>query len=241
MVGPLALVGSGEYTDAMLDVDRGLIDGRPPRYIQIPTAAAPEGPRRLGYWVDLGRRHAERLGVQPVPLIVRDRTEADDPEVAEQVKGAGLIYLSGGRPTFLADTLRETRLWQAIVEAWRSGAALAGCSAGAMAFGDWVPEIRRPGRGRPGLGVLPHIRVIPHFDAFAGRLPDLVLRPLTRAPDGVTVLGVDEDTALVGGPEMWTVRGRQSAWLLGAGRRRQFPVGSTLTAPAPAATGTAGD
>ena len=241
MVGPLALVGSGEYTEAMLDVDRDLLDGRPPRYVQIPTAAAPEGPQRLGYWVDLGRRHAERLGAQAVPLIVRDRTEADDAAIAEQVKGAGLIYLSGGKPTFLADTLRETLLWQAIVEAWRSGAALAGCSAGAMAFGDWVPEIRRPGRGRPGLGVLPHIRVLPHFDAFARRLPDLLLRPLTRAPDGVTVLGVDEDTALVGGPESWTVRGRQSAWLLGAGRRRQFTVGSTVTSPLPTAAGGAGD
>jgi cyanophycinase len=244
MPGPLALVGSGEYTASMLDVDRDLLDGRPPRYVQIPTAAAPEGAARLAYWVDLGRRHAERLGVEAVPLVVRDRAEADDPAVAEQVAGAGLVYLSGGRPTFLADTLRDTVLWRAIVEAWRAGAALAGCSAGAMAFGDWVPEVRRrsrsagpggPGRGRPGLGLLPHLRVLPHFDAFMGRMPALMLRPLTRAPEGVTVVGVDEDTALVGGPESWTVRGRRSAWLLAAGHRREFPTGSTLTTAAPAA------
>jgi len=250
MAGPLALVGSGEYTDAMLDVDRDLLDGRPPRYVQIPTAAAPEGPARLGYWVELGRRHAERLGVAAVPLVVRDRGEADDPAVADQITGAGLIYLSGGRPTFLADTLRDTALWRAIVEAWRAGAALAGCSAGAMAFGDWVPEVRRrsrppqsgrPGRGGPGLGLLPHLRVLPHFDAFMGRMPDLMLRPLTRAPEGVTVVGIDEDTALMGGPETWTVRGRRSAWLLGAGRRREFPTGSTITIASPAATGSAGD
>jgi cyanophycinase len=235
MAGPLALVGSGEYTDAMLDVDRDLLDGRPPRYVQIPTAAAPEGPARLGYWIDLGRRHAERLGVEAVPLVVRDRAEADDPAVADQVAGAGLIYLSGGRPTFLADTLRGTALWRAIDQAWRAGAAVAGCSAGAMAFGDWVPEVRRPGRGRPGLGLLPHLRVLPHFDAFMSRMPDLMLRPLTRAPEGVTVVGVDEDTALVGGPETWTVRGRQSAWMLGGGRRRECPNGSAVTTPAPAA------
>jgi cyanophycinase len=110
MAGPLALVGSGEYTDAMLDVDRDLLEGRPPRYVQIPTAAAPEGPARLAYWVDLGRRHAESLGVEAVSLVVRDRAEADDPAVADPIAGAGLIYLSGGRPTFLADTLRDTVL-----------------------------------------------------------------------------------------------------------------------------------
>ena len=41
--GPLALVGSGEYLPVMADVERMLLAGRPPRYVQIPTAAAPEG------------------------------------------------------------------------------------------------------------------------------------------------------------------------------------------------------
>ena len=49
------MVGSGEYTPAMLAVEGGLIDGRPPRYVQIPTAASAEGEDRLSYWVELGR------------------------------------------------------------------------------------------------------------------------------------------------------------------------------------------
>jgi cyanophycinase-like exopeptidase len=229
MPGPLALVGSGEYTEAMLEVDRDLLDGRPPRYVQLPTAAAPEGPERLGYWTDLGRRHAERLGVEAVPLLVRDRSEADDPALARQVAGAGLVYLSGGNPTYLADTLRDTALWRAVVAAWQAGAALAGCSAGAMVFGDWVPDMRRLGRGgRTGLGLLPHLRVIPHFDRFARRVPDFALRPLLHTSNGVAVVGIDEDTALVGGPEQWTVRGRQSAWLLNKRPRRQVPAGERL-------------
>src|SRR5439155_8165126 len=156
VAGPLALVGSGEYTPAMLAVERELIEGRAPRYVQIPTAAAPEGPDRLRYWVELGRRQAERLDVAAVPVVARDRAEADDPELAALVADAGLVYLSGGNPAYLADTLRDTLLWRAIVDAWQAGAALAGCSAGAMAFGGWVPELRRPGgKGRPGLGLLP--------------------------------------------------------------------------------------
>jgi cyanophycinase-like exopeptidase len=150
-----------------------------------------------------------------------------------QVAGAGLIYLSGGSPGYLADTLRGTALWTAIVDAWRGGAALAGCSAGAMAMADWVPDIRNPaGRGRPGLGLLPHLRVLPHFDRMLGWVPDLLTRPFLRPPVGVSLVGVDEDTALVGGPHTFTVQGRQSAWLLGNGRRKRLPAGSEVRFPA---------
>jgi cyanophycinase len=234
-VGPLALVGSGEYTPAMLKVEAELIEGRPPRYVQIPTAASAEGERRLAYWVDLGKAQAARLGVEAVPLVVRNREDAADPAVVEQVAGAGLIYLSGGNPTLLARTLRDTPLWTAIVAAWEGGAALAGCSAGAMAMAAHVPELRNPRRpGEVGLGLLPHIRVLPHFDRMLGWMPDLLTRPFFRT-DEVHIVGIDEDTAIVGGPETFTVQGRQSAWLLSDGRRRQFKPGDeiTLTASVP--------
>jgi cyanophycinase len=232
--GPLALVGSGEYTMAMLDVERDLIAGRPPRYVQIPTAAGREGQARLNYWVELGRAQAERIGVEAVPLVVINRGQADDPAIAGQVDGAGLVYLSGGSPAFLADTLRGTALWTAIRTAWEGGAALAGCSAGAMALADRVPDLfRRSGGEREGLNLLPQLRILPHFDAMLGRVPDLLTRPFLRAPAGVSLVGVDENTALVGGPEEFTVRGVGSAWILGEGRRRQIPAGTSVRFPAP--------
>src|SRR5690349_22582022 len=156
----------------MLDIERQLIDGRPPRYVQLPTAAGREGPARLDYWVRLGRAQAERLGVEAVPLVVIDRAQAEDPAIVSQVEGAGLVYLSGGDPSFLADTLVDTALWRAIVAAWEGGAALAGCSAGAMAMADWIPELRRPsGGGQRGLGLLPGLRILPHFDKLLGWIP----------------------------------------------------------------------
>ena len=83
-----------------------------------------------------------------------------------------MIYLSGGNPAYLADTLRGTAVWDAIVAAWRGGAALAGCSAGAMALTSWVPSLRHPRTGGTvGLGLLPRLRVIPHFDAFTAQYP----------------------------------------------------------------------
>src|ERR1700749_4873821 len=88
------------------------------------------------------------------------RDEAGSADLAALIDGAGLIYLSGGNPQFLARTLRGTRVWAAIEAAWRSGAALAGCSAGAIALTDWVPAVRTPARepeAEPGLGVLPWV------------------------------------------------------------------------------------
>lgn len=226
--GPLALVGSGEYLEEMAPVEEALIAGRPPRYVQLATAAVPDGPEVVARWHELGGQQAARLGVEAVVLPVTDRNDADDPAIAAEVAGAGLVYLSGGSPSYLADTLRGTAVWEAIVSAWRAGSALAGCSAGAMAFAAYVPSLRHPRAGTAGLGLLPQLRVIPHFDAFVGRFPDFLTRALIPNTPGVTVIGVDEMTALVGGPWSWTVQGRGSAWLLTPGGRTAVRAGSTL-------------
>ena len=68
--GPVALVGSGEYLPVMEDVERRLIAGRPPRFVQLATAAAPEGPASLGRWHALGRASAERLGATQVVVPI---------------------------------------------------------------------------------------------------------------------------------------------------------------------------
>jgi cyanophycinase-like exopeptidase len=233
--GPLALVGSGEYLPVMADVEAMLLAGRAPRYVQIPTAAAPEGEQSLRRWLDLGAAQADRLGVEQIPVVARDHAEADSPELAALVAGAGLIYLSGGNPAYLAKTLRGTRLFDAVVGAWQAGAALAGCSAGAIALTGWVPSLRALDRDPdPGLGILPQLRVLPHFDKMLGWVPDLLTSAVMHPPAGTTVIGIDEETAIVdmtGAGRSWQVHGRQQAWVLADGTRRGFPAGSTVTTP----------
>jgi cyanophycinase-like exopeptidase len=229
--GPIALVGSGEYLPIMQDVEASLIAGRNPIYVQIPTAAAPEGERSLSRWIELGKAQANRIGVTAVSVVAHDRNDAQDPRIAELVRDAGLIYLSGGNPTFLANTLRDTLLWQEIEMAWRNGAALAGCSAGAMALADHIPALRLPTHSATnGVGLLPHLRVLPHFDQMFARLPDFLTR-FMKVPDGVSIVGIDEETAIIGGPFEWEVKGRQSAWLFVDGHRKEFKPGETLITP----------
>ncbi|HET6963440.1 MAG TPA: Type 1 glutamine amidotransferase-like domain-containing protein [Acidimicrobiales bacterium] len=216
----MALVGSGEYLPVMAGMEAALLKGRPPRYVQVPTAAGQEGPASVGRWVQLGAEQARRLGVEPVPVPALDRAAAEDPALAALVEGAGLVYLSGGSPAYLAETLRDTRVWAAIVAAWQAGAALAGCSAGAMALGEWMADIRAPGSSpRPGLGVVPGLLVIPHFDRFrrwTGSSPEAAAAGL---PEGLVLVGIDEETAMVSdGLDLrrWVVEGRQAVWLFGA-------------------------
>jgi hypothetical protein len=69
--------------------------------------------------------------------------------------------------------------------------------------------------------VLPWLRVLPHFDRMRSWAPDLAARAATGAPPGTTVIGIDEDTAIVdlsGGGRSWQVHGRQQAWVLSGGQ-----------------------
>jgi len=224
--GRIALVGSGEYLPVMHDIEEWLLADRPARYVQLATAAAPEGDAVLNSWHCLGAEAAERLGVEQIVIDVRTRADADDAEHAEAIAGAGLIYLSGGSPRHLARTLAGTRVWAAIASEWRTGASLAGCSAGAMALGGYVPEIRHPRQGgTDGLAVLPDLRVLPHFDKFSRFIPDSVMRPLIMP--GKVVVGIDENTALLSeGPSadgLWDFRSRGigSAWTIEHDRKHR--------------------
>ncbi|MGH3733845.1 MAG: Type 1 glutamine amidotransferase-like domain-containing protein [Acidimicrobiales bacterium] len=228
--GPLALVGSGEYLPEMADVEGALIAGRAPRYVQLATAAVQDGSSVVEHWHDLGIAQAKRLDVEPVIVPVNTHDDANNPALAAMIDGAGLIYLSGGDPNYLADALRDTLVWRAIERNWRGGAALAGCSAGAMALGSWIPSLRHPRKGSSsGLGLLEHMGIIPHFDAFVMRIPDLLTRFVLPDEATLSVYGIDEQTALVGGPKEWTVQGRSSVWHLTTSGREEFRVGQSVT------------
>ena len=205
MKGALALAGSGEYLPVMQDLEQSLLNnaiarGKKNTYIQIPTAAGQESAERLNFWKTLGGEQADRLNTQQIFLPIYTREDAMNQDFANQIKDAGLIYLSGGDPGYLASTLIDTPIWSAIELAWKSGSSLAGCSAGAMAMGKHVPNFFRPKEeGTDGFGLIGEIRTIPHYNKFFGWIPDAAARKLLIAPLGTTVIGIDESTALVTG------------------------------------------
>ena len=215
MIGSLALVGSGEYLPAMSEFERSLIDdgvknGKQPVYIQIPTAAGQESEARLKYWQDLGQRAADSIGAKPVLLPIFTRDDANNQEFADQINNAALIYLSGGDPHYLAKTLSNTRVWSAILENWKTGSSLAGCSAGAMVLSSHIPNFRvSKGQATQGLNLIPNIRVIPHFNKFFRWIPESAAKVVMNVPQGGILIGIDELTALVkrSGDDFWKAYG----------------------------------
>ncbi len=189
----LALVGSGEYLPGMEAVDRELLRrlAAPPRVVCLPTAAGQEGPERIAYWSDLGVAHFSRLGADVQALPVIDRASADDAGLAAAIAEANFVYLSGGKPSYLRQTLAGSRAWQAIEAVLARGGLLAGCSAGAMIMAEKI-------LGLPllesGFNFLPGSLVMPHYDELSPTLRTLIR---WRAGPRLTLVGVEGYTALV--------------------------------------------
>ena len=219
--GPLALVGSGEFTTAMRATDEALLDrvaaeGFERAVAVIPTAAATEGGATVRRWFDLAHEHYAGLGAEVLEVDVRDRHDATELRHVADVREVGFVYLSGGKPAHLAASLRDTPLLDAVLEQWRLGAALAGCSAGAMALAAaWPPFLPFSRDWGTGLGVVPDVAVVPHFDMVRRMTMGAVGRLGRRVPDGLRLVGVDEDTALVH-TDGWRTEGTGTAWAIDA-------------------------
>ena len=237
MVGPLALVGGDELhpgnepQDALLAAAAG--DG--PAYV-VATAAARHRPELA---VAHAREWFAHLGLDVVELPVRNRTQARSPDTAELAAHGRFFYLVGGDPGIVPDVLYDSPVWNAIVSAWRSGAALAGSSAGAMAMGRWtLIRGRYPGdrrrRYRDALDLVPGVAVLPHFATFGREWVESALEE--RPSDDVTLLGVDERTAAVWSYDGWRAMGDGAVTVVTIRGERVFGNGEVIEGlPSPTA------
>lgn len=214
MTGTLALVGAGEFLETMNAVDRQLLDRAGGDKVAIlPTASAPDGAGVPEKWIRMGVDHFTRLGAQPDGILALTREQCEDAAIADRVAAADLIYFSGGKPDFLRQTLVQTRTWAAVEAVLKRGGVVAGCSAGAMIMGGYVPDFsRRAGvplitRWIESFALIPNSIVMPHYDEFPELMVNLMFG---RRPADSYVIGIDGHTALVGLDGTWQV--------LGAGR-----------------------
>jgi cyanophycinase len=138
------------------------------------------------------------------------------------IQNADLVYLAGGDPVHLLETLRNSPAWKTALEVWKNGRTLAGSSAGAMVLGG---RMWAPGRGwREGLGLLPGIAVVPHHSRLAEvwKAKDM----LASLPEKVTLVGIDEATALVGPP--WEALGMGKVVIYGSDKTTVFTQGQPV-------------
>jgi cyanophycinase len=229
----VALVGAGEFLPSMAEFDAGLLlaTGRTrPRVAILPTASFPDGEEVFSRWAAQGVAHFGSLGAEVEPVLVRDRAEANDAAAAQAVGEADLVYLSGGKPGYLMAVLGDTAVGRALVAAHDRGAVLAGCSAGAMVLAAHAFDFRLrlvpwPLHWRPGFDLVAGALVIPHYDAWPEPLSALIA---LQAPRGSVVLGIDEETALVGREGAWQVHGRARVTVWRGRHRDRYRAGETF-------------
>jgi cyanophycinase len=201
MHGPLALVGGGEWREGCT-FDRELLAGSDAdEVLVLPTAAAYEHPERA---VETAEKWFAGLGARARGLMVLARPDAELETNVAAIREARFIYLSGGSPLHLRSVLKDSPAWDALCEAWRGGAVLAGSSAGAMALCDPMVD-PRGGAFTLGLGLLAQVAIIPHHNTWS---EEKAKRTITLAPKGLPIVGIDERTALIRAVDgTWTVAG----------------------------------
>jgi cyanophycinase len=228
--GTAALVGAGEFLPTMDPVDTLLLERLqgPAHVVVLPTASAPDGPGVPERWGKMGVEHFTRLGATAESLMLLTRADAESADLAAKIAAANFVYLSGGKPQYLLETLRQTACWHAIEDVFAAGGVVAGCSAGAMAMGGRMVDFPWLWRTVPALGLAPGLAVIPHFD----ELPRLFVGLGRRATRKVTVAGVDGSTALVGSGRDWTAEGRGTVTLFtGKGHKHVYHAGEQVHIP----------
>ena len=212
-------------------IEDGISNNKKPTYVQIPTAAGQESADRLKYWENLGASQAKLLDIEPHFLPIFSREDAFNPEFVNIIQNSALMYMSGGDPHYLANTLRDTPVWEAIQNNWQSGASLAGCSAGAMAMCGEIPNFRFTKRPpTTGFNLLTNLRVIPHFDKFFRWIPDSAAKVLMSAPENTILIGIDELTALVKrtNEQHWLVHGEAQVHILQGAPKQELVHGSMV-------------
>jgi cyanophycinase len=211
MPGILALVGGAEFRDGCT-FDRTLLDAAgTDQVLVLPTAAAFEHPQRL---VDAAAAWFEGLGAKAAGAPVLTRRDALDEANAEVVRAARAIYLAGGSAMHVRSVLKDTPVWDALVDAWQDGAALAGSSAGGMVLTDPMVD-PRGGAFTVGLGVIAPLAFVPHADTWSD---EKLHRTQSLAPAATPVVGVPERTALLRAEDgTWSAEGAGEVrvWLHG--------------------------
>ena len=229
--GYLLLEGGAEFGGQMAQADQRAIElagGHAALISIVPAAAAPDhNHQRAG---NNGVRWFRSLGateVAVVPLI--DQASANDATIADTLRQSRLIYLLGGFPGFLAQTLAGSASWAAMLDAYAAGAVIAGSSAGAMVLCQYYFDPTGQ-QVTPGLGLIPNACVLPHHDTFGKRW---ISQLTTLLPEAV-LLGIDEQTGMLddapaGRKIGWRVYGKGAVTLYYHSTPSSFPSGATFT------------
>lgn len=222
--GLVILFGSGETSPSGRKVFDSVLQRLPQRpcvgILETPAGFQPNSARVAGQIADFLQRHLRNYQPKTIVVPARKRGTAfspDDPDIAESLCAADLIFLGPGSPTYAVRQLRDSPTWRMLQGRHRSGAVIVFASAATIAAGALalpVYEIYKVGEDihwQPGLdffapdGLSPIF--VPHWNnqeggaeldtshCYMGRERFAALQALL--PADTVCVGIDEHTALI--------------------------------------------
>ena len=190
--GRLILDGGTDWSRTASEA-AGLV-GSGAEVVVLPTGSAYERPELS---IAAARVHFAELGATVKACMVLSRSDAENAELAAIVRAARCCYLTGGSPLHLRSVLKDSLVFDALVAAWRDGAAIAGWGAGATTISDPMVD-PRGGAFTVGLGLVRGLAVVPGFD---GELTAGLRRTIALAPADCAVVAIGSGTAIVREPD----------------------------------------
>ena len=222
--GPIILFGSGETSPSGQKVFDALFRQLPPnpRCALLETAAGfePNSYRVIERVGEFLQKSLQNYHPQIEIIRARSRSLPESPDnapIAAPLLEADLIFMGPGSPTYAVRQLRNSLTWHYALARHALGAALVFASAGVVAAGSYalpVYEIYKAGEDlhwKDGLDLFGiyglSLVLIPHWNnreggteldtnrCFMGR--ERFKRLAIELPPGQTILGIDENTALI--------------------------------------------
>lgn len=225
--GPFVFFGSGETSPTaqkVFDYVLRLYPDQPTvAMLETPAGFELNSDRVIGRVADFLTHNLQNYhpNVQIIPARARGSDfSPEDPEIVQPMLQAQVIFMGPGSPSYAVRQLKDSLAWNYILARHRLGAALVFASAAVVAVSLYalpVYEIYKVGEDlhwKPGLDLLGGYNMplvfIPHWNnndggteldtsrCFMGQ--SRFARLMEMLPAGLTVIGIDEKTALIMDP-----------------------------------------
>ena len=222
--GPIVLFGSGETSASAQKVFDYILRGMPTSpqiaLLETPAGFEPNSEQVIGRIGDFLQHNLQnyRPRIEVVPARAKGSAfSPEDPEIAAPLLTADMIFMGPGSPTYAVRQLEDSLAWHYLQARHRLGAALVFASAAVIAISRYalpVYEIYKVGEDlhwKPGLDLLGQYDLplvfIPHWNnndggveldtsrCFMGQARFASL--MAQLPSGLTVMGIEESTALI--------------------------------------------
>ncbi|MEA2602265.1 MAG: cyanophycinase [Acidobacteriota bacterium] len=211
--GTLIIIGGGERKDEERTILKEVAKHAGSGKLVLATVAT-ESPEET--WEEY-REIFKELGVRRLEhLDVQVREQAKGKDRVDAVKGAKVVFFTGGDQLKITSQLGDSPVYQTLEEIYANGGTIAGTSAGASVMsetmliggdGDKSHQVGKLLGMAPGFGLIENVVIDQHF-AERGRLGRL-LGAIAQNPRQLGI-GLDENTAIV-------VHGEESFEVIGAG------------------------